>query len=238
MQAFALNSLFLARIPLGHAQCSQFPQHIVKCQQDATDVSTESSAMQAAAAAFVLKKASDAYLKGTKRPDPGRVSASLLQLEREQGRNKMKSNINNLQGQWRLIFVANPQSKIPFTKQQYFPLRAQQTFLPTDDGTLNEGIFDNGVFLFGGGVNFRLSGPFRWTPKRNLLEFIVDRLTVKVGSWQWEKTGLDQEGSSLEGRTRGLPFFKFFAVRSDIACARGQMGGLALYARVPEGERL
>lgn len=238
MQAFAFASPLPSRTTLSPARCSRIPKRIT-CEQDETIVNTESSAMVAAAATFVLKKASETYLTGAKKPDPAQVSTAILQLEREQKRNKMKSDIEKLQGQWRLILTANPKSKNPFTKSFYFPLRAHQTFIPAEDGTLNEGIFDNGVFLFGGAANFRVSGPFRWTPKLNLLEFTVDKVTVKIGTWNWEKNGLDPEGSSLEGRTvKTLPFFKFFSVRSDIACARGRSGGLAVYARVAEDERL
>lgn len=195
--------------------------------------------MNAAAATFILKKAAEAHIKGTRRPNASSVSSALLQLEREQKRNKVQTDIEKLFGQWRLIFTLNPKTKNPLTKALYFPLRAHQSFLRAEDGTVNEGVFDNGIFWFNGAANFRLSGPMRWTPRRSRMEFTVDRLTVKLGSWNWATDGLDKEGSSLEGRTaKTLPFFTFFAIRSDVACARGRSGGLALYARVPDDERL
>lgn len=65
------------------------------------------------------------------------------------------------------------------------------------------------------------------------MEFLVDSMSIGLGTWQWRWDGLDKGGGSLQGRTaKDLPFFTFFALRDDIAVARGRSGGLALYARV------
>lgn len=192
--------------------------------------------MVAAAAAFVLTKAASAYTKGGRRPGGSTVTTALLQLEREQRRNKIKSDIDLLYGQWRLVFTADEKTKNPLLKAVYFPVRAQQTFIPGDK---DAGVFDNGIFLFGSTVFFRFRGPARWQPKMSRLEFTVDELEVKIGSFRWKKAGLDKEGPTLEGRTaKTLPFFTFFSIRKDILAARGRSGGLALYARVPDNERL
>lgn len=199
--------------------------------------STESSVMAAAAATFVLKKAATAYVSGGRRPESSTVSVSLRQLEKEQKRNKIKSDGELLYGQWRLVFTADTKTKNPLTKALYFPLRAHQSFLRDGDG--DGGIFDNGIFWFGGGACFRVRGPFRWVAPRNRMEFTVDEVTIKIGPWEWTKNGLDKEGGTLEGRTaKTLPFFTFFSIRNDIMSARGRSGGLALYARVPDDDYL
>lgn len=122
------------------------------------------------------------------------------------------------------------------TKALYFPVRAQQTFIKEQRGEEEGGVFDNGVFFFGGWASYKVVGPFRWVRKRNRLEFCINRTRIKVGSWQWSR---ENEGVGLEGMTaKTLPFFTFFAIRKDVAAARGRTGGMALYARVPNGEEL
>lgn len=191
--------------------------------------------MAAAAATFILKKAATAYTVGGRRPAAKMVGTALRQLEKEQRRNKIKSDVETLYGQWRLVLIADEKTKNPFLKALYFPLRAHQTFIRDGDG----GIFDNGVFSSGGAAYFRTRGPMRWVAPRNRMEFSVDQVSVKVGPWEWSKSGLDKEGATLEGRTaKTLPFFTFFSVRNDIIAARGRTGGLALYSRVPDDEYL
>ena len=209
-----------------------------RCSLDTPTPELEESAMTAAAATFVLKRAADSYTNGTKRQAAATVSGALLALEKEQRKNKVKCDIAELLGQWRLIFVANPKSSNPFSRAYYFPLRAHQTFT-SDDDTNETGIFDNGVFLLNGALSMRLSGPFRWVSKRNRLEFTVDRMKLKGGSWENIRDGLDKEGSSLDGRTsKTLPFFTFFLITPGLAAARGRSGGLAFYSRVPIEEHL
>lgn len=192
--------------------------------------------MAAAAATFILKRAATSNKSNTRAPSSQIVTEALLQLERLQKKQKVKTDVQKLHGQWRLIFTASPNAKRSFFKQYYFPVRAHQTFI-VDEDKANEGIFDNGVFVLG--TKFRVVGPFRWTPERNRMEFSVDRVVLGVGPWEWKKDGFDKNGYSLEGRSvKDLPFFTFFAVRDDIACARGRTGGVALYARVPKGEEL
>lgn len=194
----------------------------------------ESSAMTAAASTLILKRAATSYLQGGRRPPPRVVRESILQLEKVQRRNKISSDVTKLLGQWRLVFIADQESSLPW-KTLFFPLRAHQTFTGTDES----GEFDNGVFLLGKSLFFRVIGPFRWVARGNRLEFSVDRLKLGAGPWEFVQDGLDKDGYSLEGRTsKDLPFFTFFCIRDDIAVARGRSGGLALYARVPDDERL
>lgn len=194
--------------------------------------------MAAAAATLILKKAATTYINGGRKPDGKAVSQALRQLEKEQKKNKIKSDLELLYGQWRLVFTADEKTKNPFLKAVYFPLRAHQSFF-RDCPTGEDGIFDNGVFLSATSAFFRIRGPFRWVPPRNRMEFTVDELQVKLGPWEWTKNGLDKEGPTLEGRTaKTLPFFTFFTIRNDILCARGRSGGLALYARVPDDQYL
>lgn len=203
--------------------------HTPRCNADGN--TTEASAMAAAAATFILKRASQTYLQGGNRPPATTVMKSLLQIEKLQKQNNVKCDEKLLYGQWRVIFAGNPSSKAPFSTS-YFPLNAQQ-IMSKDDG----GIFDNGIKL--GPFYMRLRGAMRWATPGNRMEFGVDRVTLGVGDWKWSKDGLDKEGYSLEGRTaKELPFLAFCLLRQDLAVARGRGGGMALYSRVPKEEEI
>lgn len=203
--------------------------------------------MAAAGATLILKHATKASMRGGRRPAPVAMRESILQLERIQKANKASVDMDKLLGQWRLIFVT-PKKKPTFFNSLYFPIRAHQSFnlfpntstsSPADGSDMEIGEFDNAVFLLGSALYFRVIGPMRFVRERNRLEFSVDRLKVKVGPFEWVKDGLDKEGYSLKGRkVSKLPFFTFFSIRDDIAVARGRSGGLALYGRVREDERL
>lgn len=215
----------------------------------------EASAMTAAGATLILKHAAKAYVKGGRRPSPQVLRESILQLESVQKRHGVRVDLERLLGQWRLVFITPKENPNVFNSL-FFPLRAHQTIYrfpdesdagnkgdeDSDDGRGSDveiGEFDNGVFLLNTALYFRVIGPMRFAPKQQRLEFSVDKLKVKIGSFEWEKEGLDEDGYTLKGRTlKKLPFFTFFCVRDDIAVARGRTGGLALYARVPDGERL
>lgn len=204
--------------------------------------------MAAAGATLILKHATRAFMRGGRRPAPVALRESLLQLERMQKTNKASVDLDKLLGQWRLIFVT-PKKKPTIFNSLYFPFRAHQTFsrFPPDTSASNAsdsndveiGEFDNGVFLLGSALYFRVIGPMRFASERNRLEFSVDRLKIKIGPFEWVKDGLDMDGYSLKGRrVSKLPFFTFFSVRDDIAVARGRSGGLALYGRVGDDEQL
>lgn len=201
----------------------------------------ESSAMTAAAAALILKHGARAYMYGQgRRPSPTAMRASMEQLEKVQKKNGVKSPVEKLYGQWRLVFTAAKKTSNPLTSNLFFPVRAHQTFTrDSKDPSEHDGEFDNAVFLLGPAAFFRVIGPMRWVTTTNRLEFSVDRLKIKIGPFEWEKEGFDKKGYSLKRRTaKTLPFFTFFCIRDDIMVARARSGGLALYARVPDDKHL
>lgn len=215
-------------------------RRVSTCSQDVSDA--ESYAMAAAGSTLILKHAAKAYLEGGRKPSPVVVREAILQLEKVQKRNKIKSDVAKLYGQWRLIFTGDKTIQNPVTRALFFPIRAHQTFNrkdDDDDDAHKDGEFDNAVIIIPSFLFFRIVGPMRWVSKANRMEFSVDRLVLKIGPFEWIKNGLDKEGYSLEGRTaKTLPFFTFFSIRDDILVARGRSGGIALYYRVPDDEAL
>lgn len=227
LQTHLFNRPFSRRHTLVHrALCP------VKCKLSSSE-QTEASAMAAAAATFILQRAAKSYTKGERRPQPLVVLQALLQLEKAQKRNKVTVDGSKIVGQWRLVFTGDPRTKNPLLRKLYFPVRAHQTFTAEEDGSE----FDNAIHV--GFVHFHVTGPFRWVTARNRLEFTVDRAKLSLGPLKWQKDDLEKDKVPFEQRTsRTLPFFTFFLLRENLAAARGRSGGLALYAKVPEGEEL
>lgn len=201
----------------------------------------EASALAAAAATMILKRAADAAQANTQRsrPSAATVGHALVQLEKEQKRNKAKTDIKQLAGQWQLTVTGKVGQKAKFyEKPTYFPVRAHQTFVPDESSDATTGVFDNGIFFAGCSLRFR--GPYRWVERANRLEFTFSTVSLKFGPLKpLVFNGTDKEGSTLGDRTaKTLPFFTFYLARKGIAAARGRGGGLALYRRVEAGKEL
>jgi hypothetical protein len=169
----------------------------------------ETSALAAAAATMILKRAAEASRAGTRRsrPPASTVYRALAQLEREQKRNKAKSDVENLAGQWQLTVTGKVGRKASLLeKPQYFPVQARQTFIPDEGSGATTGVFDNGIFVAGCSLRFR--GPYRWVSKVNRLEFTFSTCSLKFGPLGPLKfNNIDKEGSELGERTaKTLPF--------------------------------
>lgn len=219
------SSLNRARYLRNPAICCTQPPPSTSSAREAED--REYSAATAAAATFVLKRAARGYINRSQRPNASTVTEAIKQLEREQNRNKVKIDLQGLYGLWRLVVVGSRKSSLPFANDLYFPLRAEQRFVK--EGEEGDGVFYNTVLLLGGWISFCVWGPFRWVEKGNRMEFVVNRVRFKIGSWS---TVQEQEGEPLANRkTKDVPFFKFICIRDDIMAARGRSGGLALYTR-------
>lgn len=113
------------------------------------------------------------------------VRVSLRQLEKEQKRKKVKSDVELLYGRWRLVSIADTRMKNPLTRAVYLSMRARQSFLHDGDG--NGGILDDCICWFSGGSFFRERGPFRWDVPRNKMELTVDEVTNKISALRMDQ---------------------------------------------------
>lgn len=239
------NQKVINKSPLRNQRIHSLPtRHIRSCTPSPLVTEPKDDALTAAGITLILRRAVKAYTtnQGT-RPSAKVLKLCLKELEQVQKRNKHLCDINNLYGQWRLIYITSSSQKstsTSFYKDLYFPLQAHQTFIKHEnDDVDDDGVFDNGVFLLGKWLYFRVCGPMRWVGKMNRLEFSVDSVKWHLGPFGGVSNGLDKEGYSLHGRTaKTLPFFTFCCIRGDIAVARGRSGGMALYARVADDEHL
>jgi hypothetical protein len=188
---------------------------------------------------MILRRAAEGARAGTSksRPPATTVTRALLQLEREQKRNKSATSMDALAGRWQLTVTGKVGRKVGLLERPlYFPVAAHQTFTPDPSAGSETGTFDNRISA--GGCSLRFRGPYRWIARMNRLEFTFSSCTVKLGPLgPFSFNNLDPAGGALGTRTaKTLPFFTFFLARNGLAAARGRGGGVALYRRVPAGE--
>jgi hypothetical protein len=209
-------------------------------EQISSASAVESAALVAAASTMILKRAT--MPSSVRRPNARTVANALVQLERVQKRNKAKTDIAQLVGQWQLTVTSSESTykaqragiKNPFGRPLYFPLQTRQTFIPdSDPACLETGIFDNAIFALG--CVFRVRGPYRWIALANRLEFTASSMSLRVGGLPpFEARNLDGPLGVRTAKT--LPFFTFFLARNGVAAARCRSGGVALYTRVPKDQ--
>jgi hypothetical protein len=85
-----------------------------------------------------------------------------------------------------------------------------------------------------GAVRLKLSGPARFSEKRNLLAFDFTRMEIQLlGKTVYSgKFPSPRDGQEFMQVPIGkLPFFAFFVANDDLIAARGRGGGLAIWMR-------
>jgi hypothetical protein len=167
------------------------------------------------------------------------LTSALLGVEKLAKQTKLNIPITDLVGEWQLAFATGAKKNknkagIRLGKGYYFPpfIPARISFTP-DAAHPSTGEIANQVAV--GLVKLKLTGPYRYLGKKNLLAFdfidfevrILDRV-VYQGKMP-KKQKIDR--AFADQAIAQLPFFSFiFASNSGIA-ARGRGGGLALWVR-------
>jgi len=185
----------------------------------------------------------------SKQEDADKVVDSLLALEklmREKNRlynfETGSETLAQLHGCWRLVFTTgtvDTQKKYG-RRVNYFPVKAVQSF------DTNFFKITNGIYL-GNFEILKFFGQFEFNVKSRKLVFDFDEIAVagfkfplpkggaaKIG----QKTGLGSEGNVMLAEKNKKPFFNWISADTEIATARGGGGGLALWRRDLEMERL
>ena len=182
----------------------------------------------------------------TKAENPDAVLTALEDLEKlmrkkrkEEGTSAAQDIVNNLTGDWRLIFTTGTkktQERFD-TKINYFPLKAVQSF----DTTMSPFQISNAIYV-GDFALLKFFGTFEFDLKRSKLVFDFNKLAIlqffqiglkkdeaaKIGA----STGLGSEGNvKLAEQNKGA-FFNWISADENIATARGGGGGLALWKKV------
>lgn len=164
--------------------------------------------------------------------------AALQAAETAARREKLTISFTSLLGEWRLCFATGAsrpkRSKVVLGKGYYFPKFTPATITFTrDDDTSITGTVSNQLRV--GTVQFKFTGPCRYSGKKNLLAFDFTEIQIKIlGATIYQgkirsgkRAGLDFSTLSIAD----LPFFAFFWASETGIAARGRGGGLALWVR-------
>jgi len=188
----------------------------------------------------ILTKAAD-----TKAEDPDIVLEALEDLEKlmrqkrkEEGESAAEEVLQNLNGDWRLIFTTGTKDtqKRFNTKINYFPIKAVQSF----DSTTSPFSIQNGIYA-GEFAILKFFGDFDFDLRKSKLEFDFDQIAIfgfKIGLNKDEaakigaSSGLGSKGNVDNAKKGRKAFFNWISADKDIATARGGGGGLALWKRV------
>jgi hypothetical protein len=187
-----------------------------------------------------LTKAIAAILEGKSDRTPAAdLVSTLLAVEKLAKQTKLDISITDLVGEWQLSFATGAKKSknragIRLGKGYYFPqfIPASISFTP-DPTNPNIGTIANQVAV--GLVRLKLTGPYKYLGKKNLLAFdfinfevrILDRI-VYQGKMPNKKQGNRDFASKSISE---LPFFSFISASNNGIAARGRGGGLALWVR-------
>lgn len=175
------------------------------------------------------------------RPDQTSMVKALLEAEQAAKHQRLTYPLAALMGDWQLCFTApkKPHLKagVPIGRGFYAPqfAPAQISFFPVDAAQADPTIAQIGNQVSLGSLVFRLTGPARYTGKKNLLAFDFTHMQLSIFGrslfqhpFRSSKTG---DISFAEAPIAKLPFFAFFLVTEEFIAARGRGGGLALWVR-------
>jgi hypothetical protein len=167
------------------------------------------------------------------RPSTADLVLALLQVEKANRGRSFSSEA--LLGEWRLFFSSRGKVKLGDAGLRgfYLPswLPAQIAFGPNqrDEAPLE---VTNRVMV--GLINLKLTGPARFSEKKNLLAFDFTRLEVKVLGqvvYNGKFPSPRKNQIFMDIPVGKLPFFAFFEVSDRLIAARGRGGGLAIWAK-------
>jgi len=151
--------------------------------------------------------------------------------------------LENLNGNWRLIFTTGTKSTQERFKRKinYFPFKAIQSF----DTSTEPFQIENGIY-FGDSVVLKFFGDFTFNLLTSKLEFIFNQISIlglkldlgkttaaQIGS----STGLGAESNVANAKKGKKASFNWISADSSIASARGGGGGLALWKRINDDKK-
>jgi hypothetical protein len=188
----------------------------------------------------ILTQAIAAILGGkSDRPPATDLVSALLGVEKLAKQTKLDIPITDLAGEWQLSFATGAKkfknkAGVRLGRGYYFPqfIPASISFTP-DQANPNIGEIANQVAV--GLVRLKLTGPYRYLGKKNLLAFdfidfevlILDRVVYQGKMPKKQKI----ERAFTDKSIADLPFFSFISASNHGIAARGRGGGLALWVR-------
>jgi hypothetical protein len=172
------------------------------------------------------------------KPTAATLIQSLLQAEKSTRQTHQQIDQTDLMGDWQLFFSTTGKVKLGDRRLRgfYLPswIPAQISFHPSESEA-SPIVITNQITL--AGIHLKLSGPAKYSPKKNLLGFDFTQMEVKIfGQTVYNGKFLSPRANQpFDQMAMGkLPFFAFFAVNAQFIAARGRGGGLAIWVR-PSG---
>jgi hypothetical protein len=175
-----------------------------------------------------------------KKPKSELVYQALLSAEKNSHQQKNKYELNQLLGDWRLIFITgtkDSQKKLGglLGKGFYLPpfIKIIISYYQENNHNNNQGKVDNKVEV--GLVKFNVTGPIKYIDKKNILAFDFNHLIMSILGVKTFQTnirgGRKDESPFYEQNLNNQAFFSYFLVTEDFIAARGRGGGLALWRK-------
>jgi len=182
-----------------------------------------------------------AVISKNKKPNGELVYEALLSAEKENRKESIKYNFEQLWGEWCLTFITgtkNSQKKMGglLCKGFYLPSLAKITIsysANSDNPESLQGRVANKVNV--GLVTFIISGPIKYVEKRNIMAFDFNHLSMSIlGNKLYEQEvrgGVKSEPEFYTNSISKQAFFSYFLVTENFIAARGRGGGLALWKK-------
>ncbi|MTJ06423.1 MULTISPECIES: hypothetical protein [unclassified Anabaena] len=188
----------------------------------------------------LLSHTATAYREGSQLPAAEVVVNALLAAEKTAKLQKLNYPFESLGGKWRLCFATGTKKVrnrggIIIGKGRYVPkfIKIHLGFSTREEQALGKGEIMNQVQL--GAILFKLTGPFKYLGKKNLLAFDFTQIQISLFNWMFVNkaifSGKDKDSNFDAQPIAKLPFFAFFLVTEDLIAARGRGGGLALWIK-------
>jgi hypothetical protein len=166
-----------------------------------------------------------------KKPNPSEVVNTLLTLEKENKKDKIKYNFEQLIGHWRFITGTKKVRKkggVILGSGKYLPNFTQINLIYNQDFRV-----ENKVKF--GFLELILTGPVKFLPATNILAFDFTQIQVKLGSKNiysgYIRNGAENEQKFNQESIKKQAFFNYFLIQNDLIAARGKGGGLAIWIK-------
>jgi hypothetical protein len=172
-----------------------------------------------------------ARLATADRPAVAEVIAALLAAEKTAKKAKVTIPFAALAGTWQLKFASGARKTkrgLRLGRGYYWPsfVRAAIAFEPVTESTGN---ITNQLYL--GAIGLKLTGPCRYSGKKNILVFDFNHVQVLIGGRSVYSSPIRSAKNELPVAIGKLPFFVFLWASATEIAARGRSGGLAVWVK-------
>ncbi|WP_036485504.1 hypothetical protein [Myxosarcina sp. GI1] len=199
----------------------------------------------------IIEKAANLFLSRSELPPASQVVERLVAVEKANRKQKPQHSFEELLGNWQLRLITGTKKTrekagVVLGAGRYVPKfldieliyhtqeKQEKSSSESLDSQLpNLGRVKNRVKL--GFIELSLSGPIKFVPPKNILQFEFTTITVKLNKIKlyhgYIRNGRTKEKEFATQAIAQSPFFVYFLIRENFIAARGRGGGIALWSR-------